>query len=59
VAAKEAEEKLERKWQAQLQVSTGIHRDSSCTNICFAEGLGALVMMPELYWNPLLTKEKR
>ena len=41
-AAKETEEKLEREQQAQLQVSTRIHRDSSCTNICCAEGLGGI-----------------
>src|SRR5882724_1359099 len=41
-ATKEVEEKLEREWQAQLQVSTGIHWDSSCTNICCAEGLGGI-----------------
>jgi len=42
VAAKEVEEKLEREQQAQFQVSTGIHWNSSCTNICCAEGLGGV-----------------
>jgi len=57
VAAKEAEESGEE-WQAQLQVSTANHRDSSCTNICCAEGLGGIGDDAEPLLEPFTDKGK-
>jgi len=57
-AAKEVEEKLEREWQAQLQVSTGVLRNSSSTNFAAQRDLEVLVMMPEPLLAPFTDKGK-
>jgi len=58
VATKEVEEKLEREWQAQLQVSTRVLRNSSSTNFAAQRDLEASVMMPEPLLMPFTDKGK-
>src|SRR5882724_2377965 len=55
-AAKEAEEVLEREWQAQLQVSTRVLWNLSCTNLVPQRDLEASVMMPEPLLVPFTNK---
>jgi len=58
VATKEAEEALEREQQAQLQVSTGVLQNSSCTNLVTQRDLEASVMIPEPLLAPFTEKGK-
>ena len=58
VAAREAEEVLEREWQAQLQVSTRVLRTLSCTNLVAQRDLEASVMTPEPLLVPFTNKGK-
>ena len=57
-AAKEVEEKLEREWQAQLQVSTRVLWNSSCTKFVAQRDLEASVMTPEPLLVPFNDKGK-
>jgi len=58
VATKEAEEVLEREWQAQLQVSTGVLWNLSCTNLVSQRDLEASVMTLESLLAPFTDKGK-
>ena len=58
VAAREVEEILEREWQAQLQVSTGVLRNLFYTKFIAQRDLEASVMMPELLLAPFTDKGK-
>ena len=59
VAAREAEEILEREWQAQLQVSTRVLQKLTCINFVTQKDLEASVMMPEPLLAPFTNKGKR
>src|SRR5882724_5509203 len=57
-AAREAEELLEMERQYQLQVSTGVLWNSTCTNFVAQKDLEASVMMPEPLLAPFTDKGK-
>ena len=57
-ATKEAEEALGRERQAQLQVSTRVLQNSSCTNLVTQRDLEASVMMLEPLLVPFTDKGK-
>ena len=57
-AAREAEELLEMEHQYQLQVSTGVLWNSTCTNFVAQKDLEASVMTPEPLLAPFIDKGK-